>query len=344
MNQNLNIIKLNELRNSVVNTVDIIVPCYRYGHYLRDCVASVLSQANVDVRVLIIDDASPDNTVEIGTALAREDSRVDFRRHSVNQGHIATYNEGIEWASADYLLLLSADDYLLPGALSQAVDLMNNHPEVGFTFGKAITYKDGETLDPTSFSLNASNWRIFKGLDFIKLSGVNNIVPAPTAVIRTELQKRLGGYRAELPHSGDMEMWLRLAAHASVGMSDAYHAVYRRHSGNMSLQYSAKTWLPDLQERLNTIEIFFQNYDYALPSAQKLYRKFLFLLACEAFSFASAAFNEGKKEDSELISEFALRICPESKRSMPRAKLACKRFVGRHIWFALQSVAEKISK
>ena len=86
---------------------------------------SVLSQAVENVRILIIDDASPDNTAEVAADLVREDSRVTFVRHTINKGHIATYNEWIEWASADYMLLLSADDYLLPGALSRAANLLD---------------------------------------------------------------------------------------------------------------------------------------------------------------------------------------------------------------------------
>jgi GT2 family glycosyltransferase len=46
---------------------------YCYGHFLRECVESVLSQSDVSVRVLIIDDASPDNTAEVAAALAGED-------------------------------------------------------------------------------------------------------------------------------------------------------------------------------------------------------------------------------------------------------------------------------
>ncbi len=47
--------------------VDVIVPCYRYGHFLRECVESVLEQ-EVNVRVLIIDDASPDDTAEVAAS------------------------------------------------------------------------------------------------------------------------------------------------------------------------------------------------------------------------------------------------------------------------------------
>src|SRR5436305_2109319 len=103
-----------------MSTVDVYIPCYNYGRFLRACVHSVLLQQGVDVRVLIIDDASQDSSQEIAQALAREDSRVEYRRHTANLGHIETYNEGVRWIRAKYSLLLSADDMLTPGALSRA--------------------------------------------------------------------------------------------------------------------------------------------------------------------------------------------------------------------------------
>jgi len=60
---------------------------------------------------------------------------VEFVRHTTNHRHIATYNEGLEWATAEYTLLLSADDLLTPGALERAVRVMDRHPEVGLTCG-----------------------------------------------------------------------------------------------------------------------------------------------------------------------------------------------------------------
>ena len=93
-----------------MSRVDVIVPCYNYARYLPACAGSALDQPGVDVRVLVIDDCSPDDTPAVGKKLAAEDARVEFRRHEQNKGHIETYNEGIEWASGDYVLLLSADD------------------------------------------------------------------------------------------------------------------------------------------------------------------------------------------------------------------------------------------
>src|SRR5437879_1067139 len=107
-----------------MSIVEVIVPCYNYGRFLRTCVESVLGQGEVEVRVLIVDDASQDDSETIGRALAAEDRRVQYRRHAVNQGHIATYNEGIDWLSGDYILLLSADDMLTPGAFARATKVL----------------------------------------------------------------------------------------------------------------------------------------------------------------------------------------------------------------------------
>jgi hypothetical protein len=62
-------------REGTLARIDVINPCYDYGRFLDQCVNSVLGQQGVDVRVLVIDDASTDNTAEVAAALAREDPR-----------------------------------------------------------------------------------------------------------------------------------------------------------------------------------------------------------------------------------------------------------------------------
>ena len=117
-------------------TVSVVVPCYRYGHFLPECVGSILDQEGVDVRVLVIDDASPDDSAQAARRLAAADARVEVRVHEVNRGHIATYNEGLlDWADGDYSVLISADDVLAPGALARATAVLEEHPEIGFVYG-----------------------------------------------------------------------------------------------------------------------------------------------------------------------------------------------------------------
>jgi glycosyltransferase involved in cell wall biosynthesis len=324
-----------------MSSVDVIVPCYRYGHFLRESVESVLTQSLKNVRVLILDDASPDNTSEVGAELAREDSRVTLVRHPVNKGHIATYNEGIDWVSADYMLLLSADDFLLPGALERAATLLDAHPEVGFVFGRAIELDASGTRTYTSpivaGNARKSPARILTGMQFIELSGPRNIVPTPTAIVRTALQKQVGGYCVELPHSGDMEMWLRLAANASVGVLEAPQAVYRRHADNMSHAYLTKDRIPDLEQRKAALDQFAQYSGNVLKNGDQAHRKLLSLLSRDATGYASAAFNGGDMDACSRLSALALEICPGVEKSMPWIKLACKRWMGLDRWLTVQS-------
>jgi hypothetical protein len=106
--------------------------------------------------------------------------------------------------------------------------------------GNVIELSYGGNETPTKSVIEATNGlgeRILGRLESIELSGADNLVATCSAPVRTELQKRIGGYREELPHTGDMEMWLPFGAHASVGFIFAYQGVYRRHRANMSTAY-----------------------------------------------------------------------------------------------------------
>jgi glycosyltransferase involved in cell wall biosynthesis len=316
----------------------------------------VLGQVGVDVRVLVIDDASPDNTADVAAALACEDSRVTVISHSTNKGHINTYNEGIEWASSDYMLLLSADDYLLPGALARATNLMVAYPEVGFTFGNVIELSDNGNKTPTKSVIEATNdpdKRILEGRELIELTGAEgNQVTTCSAVVRTELQKHVGGYREELPHAGDAEMWLRFAAHASVGFIFAYQGVYRRHSANMStayyvvsdgrLIYRKNGRLADLQQRKLAFDCFFEYCSNVMPQCEDLCGRLYRQLSESIVRHASAAFNDGETEESRQLSDFAVAVCPEIRSSSAWVKLTCKRWMGRRTWRSVRPAAAAI--
>src|SRR5207253_1266650 len=106
-----------------MSRIDVAVPAYNHRRFLEGCVRSILSQP-VDVRVLIVDDCSSDDTPDVAAALVANDARVEYRRHSTNVGAPATFNECLDWATADYTHLIAADDCLTPGALARNVALL----------------------------------------------------------------------------------------------------------------------------------------------------------------------------------------------------------------------------
>jgi glycosyltransferase involved in cell wall biosynthesis len=264
-------------------TVSVIIPCYNYGAFLRGCAESVLSQEGVDVHVLIIDDASSDTTAQVAGQLVGQDARVQFRRHEANKGHIATYNEGLRWASGDYTMLLSADDMLTPGALERAARVLDAHPEAGLLYGGTIGFSTDRPL-PAPRVGDELEWEIMDGLDWFKRTcrTAENGVAAPGVVVRTSLQHRLGGYRVDLPHSGDMEMWLRFALHAPVArITNADLAFFRGHAGSMQKSRFGSP-LTRLQQREAAWDVLFHEYGDRIPDPERLRRMVDRALAADA--------------------------------------------------------------
>lgn len=321
-----------------MTTVDVVIPCYCYGRFLKECVESVTSQDDVDVRVLIIDDASPDNSAQIAKELARQDNRVEFRQHGTNQGHIETYNEGIAWARSDLFLLLSADDYLAPGALSRAARLIAATPGMSFAFGNAILiYDDGSRVarEPFGDALR-DRTAVLSCIDFVKAMKGRNIVPTPTAVVKTAAQKSVGGYSHKLPHAGDMAMWLNLAAEGSVGFIGSAQAIYRMHSRNMSHSYSSAR-LPDIEQRYAAIAHFLARNASSQHHTDRLAEILLRDLAGNASAQAAAAFDEGEKEISRKLSELAKELYPGICYSAPWFRLQLHKAIGQQGWRLLRA-------
>jgi glycosyltransferase involved in cell wall biosynthesis len=300
-----------------------------YGHYLRGCVESVLRQEGVEVRVLILDDASPDDTPAVAAALVREDSRVEYRRHAVNQGHIATYNEGLlEWTSGDYCLLLSADDRLIPGALGRATRVMDTHPQVVLVYGRSVDVRDDKPVPPVLAPI-AAEVTILTGRQFLELTcrTGQNQVSCPTAVVRTSVQKRVGGYSEELPHAGDMEMWLRLALQGQVCNLNMWQAYYRKHSGNMSTYYMEYAFR-DIQQRFDAFEYVFRAHRDTIPDHVQLQSEYRSALSQMAFWGAQHAFEQYNMEAYQDYLAFAIYCDPKIRQSRSWLRMRWKQMMG----------------
>jgi hypothetical protein len=311
----------------VLPAVDVIVPCYNYGHYLQACVRSLLSQRAVDVRVLVIDDCSTDESAAVGTALARADARVTFRRHAHNQGHIQTYNEGLDWVRAPYLLLISADDLLVPGALARAAAVMDANPAVTMVHGRQIAFVD----DPPAAEERSGtpNVSIVDGPRFIEQVCTlgENPVATPTVVARTAIQRRVGGYAPELPHTADLEMWLRFAACGAIAAVEAFQAYKREHASNMQHAYVRRA-AGDLLERQAALTMFFERAECAIPDRGALRRRASTALAWSAFWRAATLFEAGDTAAARDLVEAAVMLDPSIRRTHEWRKMLVKRRLG----------------
>jgi glycosyltransferase involved in cell wall biosynthesis len=321
--------------------VDVIVPCYKYGRYLEACVQSVLSQEGVDVRVLILDDASPDHTPEVGRRLAAQDSRVEYRRHRTNQRVITTVNEGLAWSGRDYTVVLSADDLLAPGCLYRATRLMNSDKQVGLTYGRCLRFSDDEP-PAQGFGDSNSRWKVVSGRGFFEgiCGTASNPVYTPTVVTRTSVQKEIGGFLPELPHTADLAMWLHFAARGSIGWVDAVQGISRVHAQSMS-KTEFNTPLLDLQQRRLAFDLTFAAVGDHIPDSEHLHNLATQVLAREAFWSASRAFDQGDSKACRDLLAFASALVPAIQNRREWSRLRWKRRLGTKVWSVLRPLIER---
>lgn len=304
-------------------SVDIVVPCYNYAHFLEDCVASILSQRDVEVRILILDDASPDNTQKVGEALAASDPRVSFLRNEQNLGLIGTANRGLlDWARADYALLLSADDLLTPGSLARATALMEKHEDVHLVFGRALLIDDAFDSMQMPADDGAAEYKLLPGPEFIKRNFTHsNPVASPTAVVRTRVQQELGGYLPQFYHTSDMEMWMRFAAHGPVGAIKNLQAGYRIHAASMSAPKINRA-ISDREECFDTCKFVTESWCADLPEAQDWLIQMQRDMARETYWRATLL--QYSADERRVCAAFAKRIDPDGLISFNRLKFEIK--------------------
>src|ERR1700709_800592 len=116
--------KVVELPASRRPRVSVVIPCFNYGHWLESCVESALQQEGVSVDVIVIDDASKDDSVQVGRRLVSRDKRVRLIENGVNRGHIRSVNAGLDAVTGEYIVKLDADDLLAPGSLARSTALL----------------------------------------------------------------------------------------------------------------------------------------------------------------------------------------------------------------------------
>jgi hypothetical protein len=289
--------------------VSVVIPCYNYGHFLPTAVQSVLDQTGVDVEVIVIDDASLDGSASVVGEL-EGDPRVRGICHRRNRGHIATYNEGLEYVNGEYVVLLSADDALAPGSLARAAALLEARPSVGLVYGHPVVFSD----EPPAVSTRIRHWTIWSGQEWLKrrCQTSRNCIHNPEVVMRTSVQRAIGGYDAALPHSGDFAMWLRAASVSDVGRVDGpAQAFYRVHGKSMQRTTYAG-YLMDLEGRLAAFENVLSDPESGIRDREHLLAMAKRSLAAAALECTRSACDRGTvgEEPVDDYMAFAARVWP----------------------------------
>jgi hypothetical protein len=267
---------------------------------------------------------------------------VEYRRHAANRGHIANFNAGLEWITGDYTLLISADDLLTPGALARAVRLLDQHPEVGMVYGRVLRFQSGQPLPTPATTAETCAWQIRAGARWLEdfCNDPSESITSPEAVVRTRLQHEIGGYNANLPHTGDQEMWMRFAAHADIGILDADQAYYRLHDQNMHVQkYSAG--VTELRHFKAAFDVCFASYGRRIPDWPRLAHMADTSLARMALWKVHCAFGLNDLVGCRELVALAESLDPNVGRTLLYRRVRLKLRLGLRRWAALRNLTPR---
>ncbi len=322
-------------------SVSVVVPCYNYGHYLPMCIASILDQPGVDVDILIVDDASPDGSGSVADALAASDSRVRVHHNHVNLGHIATYTVGLRRTTGDLTVLLSADDLLAPGALARAAAVFQRCPSVGLVYGHPRVFT---TKEPIPAKTHRWGFTVWRGWEWIAVQSHRgrSIIYSPEAVVRTTVLRRVGDYNPDLPHSADMEMWLRVADISDVARVNGCDQAYRRHHDASMMHTTFAGILTDLDERARAYSSFFGSRA-GRKGVSRLWANANRQTADEALEYACDSMITDRREPNTLAPEsmeFARTIYPRANELLTWKELQALTSTGApSVWSRLRAAA-----
>ncbi|MTI63759.1 glycosyltransferase [Methylophaga sp.] len=211
--------------------VSVCIPSYNYEKYIGEAIDSVLRQTYPNWEIIVVDDASSDNSPALLEAYQRQyPDRFRFVASEVNRGIGNTLNHCISLAKGDYIAYLGADDRMLAERLQVQVDFLEQHQTVGAVCSDVHAIdKDGQRV-PVSLPFSTPVFDIRLQL----LQG--NFLNAPSALVRKQVFDDIGLISPVLQYVQDFDHWLRLLERYELVRLDDKLTEYRVHGGNLSIQ------------------------------------------------------------------------------------------------------------
>ena len=205
-------------------TISVILPTHNRAHLLPDTIRSIVRQTFEDWELVIVDDASTDNTPQVAQEFAASDSRIRYHRNKTNQGPAVSRNTAIQHAQGAYIALQDDDDISLPHRLATQIDYLQKNPRIHMVASLMATFNE-QGVQPNSWG---KGWRSY----------VKKLPPIErrTSFVRTCIGTILGRahlfkvhpYRSFFRRNEDYDVLMRCIERANVETIDDVLYHYRK--------------------------------------------------------------------------------------------------------------------
>ncbi|MGA2352164.1 MAG: glycosyltransferase [Terracidiphilus sp.] len=211
--------------------ISIVMPAYNAERFLAEAIKSVLAQTWIDFELIILDDGSEDHTREIALRYAQLDSRVRVKSHA-NIGVAATLNQGMALAASEWVVVMHADDVMMPNRLECQLAFVTAHPEL------AVASSWIKHIDSEGRVIGKGESPLVTHEAVRKLFVANELVgfSHPAAILRKSAVLAVGGYSRQLRVNEDIDLWNRMLEHGyKILVQPEYLLKYRIHGSSASI-------------------------------------------------------------------------------------------------------------
>lgn len=215
--------------------VSVIVPSYNHEKYISNAIESVRAQTFTNWELIIVDDGSSDNSLEIIKRFASLDSRIRYFSQKNNDAPY-TINRGMRESIGEYIAILNSDDAFEPKKLEESVVVLSQGAD--FVFGKMhVIDNNNITIDDRNERVKWINEKLNNSHDEASLKkillNINYIVTTTNFVFKRELLKTVGFFHEKLHYGHDYNFLIRAyQCGVIIKFIPEYHSLYRIHSDN----------------------------------------------------------------------------------------------------------------
>jgi glycosyltransferase involved in cell wall biosynthesis len=216
-------VNVKEMLNPLVS---IVTPSFNQAAFLEETIRSVIGQDYEPIEYILIDGASTDGSLEI---IKRYEEQLAYWISEPDQGQVDAINKGLRKASGHIVAWINSDDLYMAGTVRDAVETLQKHPEVGMVYG------DGIMVDAKGNLLDRHTYRTYTVLDLLCFE----VLLQPTVFMRREVLQQVGYLSEDYDLILDHDLWIKIAAQASILHVPSFWAVERTHDSAKTIAQAA---------------------------------------------------------------------------------------------------------
>lgn len=214
--------------------ISVIIPVYNGAKYIEKTIASVYSQDCSDFEVIVVNDASTDDSLTILQRILNNKSNAYIIDNEQNQGFCKSANRGIRKSTGDLLLILGQDDLLTPNYFDSMVGFIKQ-TNVAMAVCENIVIDENDNINSDDCIIQKTKVSV---ADLTR----SNVISSAGAMISRTAMEQAGGYPEfkKYPQYGEWYLWINIAKIGRIEKNTEAVVMYRKHRTNLTKTFGKK--------------------------------------------------------------------------------------------------------